>query len=140
MLQYLEREIQGHHHHHKNTTTTTTTTTGQSWANLYRLRSDLTGRELGEFQARCDQFQTDKEIILAAVPLAFIMADQGRLVHTLTGRRLTSVRFSDRAEVRTNQVQLTNQEYNTTLNTLFRIELPQPLDVEAVHIKEIFQQ
>ena len=133
VLQHQERNIEGHHQHHKNRLNT-----HPSWKSLFRFEE--TARELSEFQAMCDQHQTNKEIILANAPLAFIMADQGRVVNTLTGRRFTSVRFLGGAEVRTNQLSLTNQEYNQTLRNTFGIELPQPLDIENIYIKEMFQQ
>ena len=78
-----------------------------------------------------------QEIILAAVPLVAIMTEQGRGMKTLTGRRLTSVRLRARSEVRTNQPSLTNEEFNHTLSNIFGIDLPQPLDIENIHIKEM---
>ena len=133
LVQHRERDVEGHHQPHKNNVITQ-----QSWPTLYSFEE--TGRELREFQAMCDQHQENQEIILAAVPLTFIMADQGRRVDTLTGRRFTSVRLLERAEVRTNQLSLTNQEYNHKLNTLFGIVLTQPLDVEGIYIKEMFRE
>ena len=49
-----------------------------SWTTMYKF--DETPRELAEFQPRCDEYQTDTNVQLAAMPVAIIkvgaLADQ----------------------------------------------------------------
>ena len=102
---------------------------------LYRY--DVSGRDLTEFQPRCDEYQAGQELALSTVPITIIKADQGWAVITLTGRRFTRVSFvGDDEDLRTNQTNLSNQDYNDKLNTVFGIELAQPLDIETIVIKE----
>ena len=106
-----------------------------SWQTLFRY--DVVARELAEFQPRCDEYQTDKDnCILAALPICINKSDQGQVVNTLTGRRFTSVRFVENTDVRTNQTNLSNEEYNEKLKTVFGIQLVQPLDIETIVLKE----
>ena len=74
--------------------------------------------------------------MLAAVPVCINKSDQGKVVNTLTGRRFTSVRFLEDTDVRTNQSNLSNKEYNEKLNTVFGIQLVQLLDIETIVLKE----
>ena len=102
----------------------------QSWRTLFRY--DLVSRDLVDFQPRCDEYQTNRDIFLASIPVVIIKSDEGRVVHTLTGRRFTSVRFQGETDVRTNQCSLSNEEYEEKLKNIFGIQLNQFLDVETI--------
>lgn len=130
-LQHQVRNVVGHHHAQLNRVNLQ-----GSWQTLFRF--DVVARELSEFQPRCEEYQTDKEnCMLAAVPVCINKSDQGKVVNTLTGRRFTSVRFVDRdTDVRTNQSNLSNEEYNEKLDNIFGIQLVQPLDIETIVLKE----
>ena len=59
------------------------------------------------------------------------------MVNTLTGRRFTSVSFQgEEVDLRTNQTNLSSQDYNDKLKTVFGIELAQSLDIETIVLKE----
>ena len=129
-LQHLVRNVVGHHNAQLNQVNLQA-----SWQTLFRY--DVVARELAEFQPRCDEYQTDQEnCMLAAVPVCINKSDQGKVVNTLTGRRFTSVRFLEDTDVRTNQSNLSNKEYNEKLNTVFGIQLVQLLDIETIVLKE----
>ena len=74
--------------------------------------------------------------MLAAVPVCINKSDQGKVVNTLTGRRFTSVKFVENTDVRTNQSNLSSEEYNEKLQNIFGIQLVQPLDIETIVLKE----
>ena len=126
LLQQLTRSVVGHHQDHMNQANLQ-----DSWGTLFRY--DLVPREIEEFQARCDEYEKDREnCMLAAVPVVIMKSDQGRVVNTLTGRRFTSVRFIENTDVRTNQSNLSNEEYEEKLKTVFGINLDKPLDIETI--------
>ena len=130
VLQHQVRKVVGHHRPQVKPVNPP-----GCWLTLYRY--DVSGRDLTEFQPRCDDYQTGQELALSTVPILVIKADQGRAVNTLTGRRFTTVRFvGDNEDLRTNQTNLSSQEYNDKLNTVFGIELAQSLDIETIVIKE----
>ena len=94
-------------------------------------RFDMISRELEDFQPRCDEYQTDKEnCSLAAIPVCINKAENGSVVNILRGRRFTSVRFQNKSDIRTNQLDLSNEEYEGKLKTVFDIKLNTPLDIE----------
>ena len=130
LLQHQVMNVVGHHNAQMNQVNLQ-----GSWQTLFRY--DVSARELAEFQPRCDEYQTDRDnSMLAVVPVCINKSDQGKVVNTLTGRRFTSVRFVENTDVRTNQTNLTNEEYNDKLNTIFGIQLVQPLDIETIVPKE----
>ena len=130
LLQHQVMNVVGHHKAQMNQVNLQ-----GSWQTLFRF--DVEARELAEFQPRCDEYQTDKDnCMLACVPVCINKSEEGRVVNTLTGRRFTSVRFVENTDVRTNQSNLSNEEYNEKLNTIFGIQLVQPLDIETIVLKE----
>ena len=90
----------------------------------------LTGR-----QERCDEYETNSGL-LASVPLCYRKADQGATVYALVGRRLTCVTFRAETDVRVNQLELTNQQFNEKLREVFGIKLDSPLDIESIAKKD----
>ena len=130
VLQHQLRNVVGHHRPQMNIANLQ-----DSWGTLFRY--DLTPRDLADFQERCDEYQTDKEhCMLAAVPVLIIKSDDGRVVNTLTARRFTSVKFIENTNVRTNQSNLSNEEYEDKLRSVFGITLDQSLDIETIVLKE----
>ena len=125
-VHHQERDVEGHHNPSLNKTLKKT-----SWQTIFRF--DQTGRELEEFQPRCDEYQTDKEnCSLAAIPVCINKAENGSVVNILRGRRFTSVKFQHNSDIRTNQLDLNNEEYDGKLKTIFGIKLNTPLDIENV--------
>ena len=57
-----------------------------SWTTMYKF--DETPRELAEFQPRCDEYQTDTNVQLAAMPVAIIK------VGALAGERQKKIKFA----------------------------------------------
>ena len=129
LLQQQVRNVVGHHHPQMNQANLQ-----DAWRTLFRY--DMQPRELEDFQARCDEYETDQHCILAVLPILINKSDNGRVVNTLTGRRFTSVRLIEKTDVRTNQSNLTNKEYDEKLKTVFGIQLDQPLDIETIVLKE----
>ena len=126
VLQHQVREVVGHH----NPPLQQVNPPG-AWLTLYRY--DVSARALAEFQARCDEYQAGQELLLSTLPITIIKWDQGRTVNTLTGRRFTRVRFEGEAgDLRTNQTNLSSQDYNHKLKTVFGLELAQSLDIETI--------
>ena len=125
LLQQKTRNVVGHHR-----TLMDKVDIQQSWRTLFRY--DLVSRDLVDFQPRCDEYQTNRDIFLASIPVVIIKSDEGRMVNTLTGRRFTSVRFQGETDVRTNQCSLANEEYEEKLKNIFGIQLNQFLDVETI--------
>ena len=102
-----------------------------SWQTIVRF--DEIDRKLEEFQPCCDKYQTDKEKYgMAAIPICINKAENGSMVNILTGRRFTSVKFQHNSDIRTNQLDLNNEEYDGKLKTIFGIKLNTPLDIENV--------
>ena len=130
VLQHEVRKVVGHH----NPPLEPANPPG-SWLTLYRY--DDSARELAEFQARCEEYQTGRELALSTTPILIIKSHQGWMVNTLTGRRFTSVSFQgEEVDLRTNQTNLSSQDYNDKLKTVFGIELAQSLDIETIVLKE----
>ena len=67
---------------------------------------------------------------MAAIPVCINKTENGSMVNILAGRRFTSVKFQYNSDVRTNQLDLNNKEYDGKLKTVFHIKLNTPLDIE----------
>merc|ERR1711874_658785 len=103
----------------------------ETWEVLNRF--DTQARELGEFQERCDQYQTDPNVtMLCVMPVCIKKAQEGQVVNTLTGQRLTTITFKDNIDVRTNETDLSNTEYDNKLKEVFGINLENPLDIVKI--------
>ena len=87
---------------------------------------------MSEFQPRCDQYQTDPEVILSVMPICIMKSEGGDVVKALTGRRFTTITFTENVDVRTNELELTNQEFDEKLRDVFGITLEKALDIESV--------
>ena len=115
----------GHHRENLNRVVTE-----ETWQVVHRF--DTKARELGEFQDRCDQYQTDPQVMLSVVPICIRKAQEGHEVNAMTGRRWTTVIFKDNTDVRTNQTNLSNDEYNNKLKDVFGISLEKALDIVEI--------
>ena len=69
---------------------------------------------------------------MAAIPICITKAENGSMVNILSGRRFTSVKFQHNSDIRTNQQDLNNEEYDGKLKSIFGIKLNTPLDIENV--------
>ena len=67
---------------------------------------------------------------MAAIPICITKAENGSMVNILSGRRFTSVKFQYNSDIRINQLDLSNEEYDGKLKTVFDIKLNTPLDIE----------
>ena len=100
-----------------------------SWQTIVRF--DEIDRKLEEFQPCCDKYQIDKERYgMAAIPVCINKTENGSMVNILSGRRFTSVKFQYNSDIRINQLDLSNEEYDGKLKTVFDIKLNTPLDIE----------
>ena len=100
-----------------------------SWQTIVRF--DEIDRKLEEFQPCCDKYQIAKEKYgMAAIPICINKTENGSMVNILAGRRFTSVKFQYNSDIRINQLDLNNEEYDEKLKTVFDIKLNNPLDIE----------
>ena len=67
---------------------------------------------------------------MAAIPICINKTENGSMVNILAGRRFTSVKFQYNSDIRINQLDLNNEEYDEKLKTVFDIKLNNPLDIE----------
>merc|ERR1711970_1076751 len=102
----------------------------ETWQVSYKF--DTEPKELEEFQERCDQYQTDPEVMLAVVPVCVIKEEGGQVVNTITGRRFTSIRFEGNVDVRRNETDLTDEDIDNKLKTVFGLKLEKPLKIEEI--------
>ena len=102
-----------------------------SWQTIVRFNE--IDQKLEEFQPCCDKYQIDKKRYgMAAIPVCINKSENGSLVNILSGRRFTSVKFQYNSDIRTNKLDLKNEEYDRKLKTVFDIKLNTPLDIENV--------
>jgi len=121
-LLHKVRDVVGHHREENNRVVTQ-----ETWEVIHRF--DTQTRELGEFQERCDQYQTDQGVMLAVMPICIRKEQEGQVVNVMTGQRLTKIVFKDNTDVRTNELSLTNDEYDKKLKDVFGISLENTLDI-----------
>ena len=76
---------------------------------------------------------------MAAIPICINKTENGSMVNILAGRRFTSVKFQYNSDIRINQLDLNNEEYDEKLKTVFDIKLNNPLDIENLKKMIFFQ-
>ena len=124
-LLHRVRDIMGHHREELNRVVNE-----ETWQVVHRF--DTQARELSEFQERCDQYQTDPEVMLAVMPICIRKAEEGQVVNAMTGRRLTMVRFKENIDVRSNEIDLTDAEIDKKLKDVFGIHLQNTLNIVEI--------
>ena len=124
-LMHKMRDIVGHHREECNRVVNQDT-----WQVIHRFETEA--RELGEFQERCDQYQTDPEVMLSVVPLCLIREEEGHVLNIMTGRRFTRISFKESTDVRTNEIELTDEEIDKKFRDVYGIKLEIPLKIEEI--------
>ena len=102
----------------------------ETWQVVHRF--DTEAREVGDFQERCDQYQTDPDLMLSVIPICIMKEQEGQMVNTLTGRRFTSVRFQENIDIRTNETELTDEQIGKKIEEVFGIKLEEPLKIGQI--------
>ena len=95
--------------------------TQETWRVVHRF--DTHARQLGDFQERCDQYQTDPEVMLSVMPICLKKMEEGQAGNVMTGQMMTTVRFKENIEMRTNETELSNDELDKKLKDVFGINL-----------------
>ena len=70
---------------------------------------------------------------MAAIPICINKAENGSMVNILAGRRFTSVKFQHNSDIRTNHLDLNNEQYDEKLKNIFGIKLNTPLGIENLN-------
>jgi len=130
-LLHRVRDVVGHHREEQNRIMSE-----ETWEVVHRF--DTQAKELEEFQERCDQYQVDSSVMLSVMPICIRKAQEGLVVNAITGQRLTTITFKENTDVRTNETDLSNAEYDKKLKDVFGINLENPLDIVKIvkHLKK----
>jgi len=123
VLEHCRLGVMGHHNSQLNKE-------GGDWYPVFRFSPE--GRELDEFQTRCNEYETDPENSLATVPMAIVKKENGRKVGILVGTRFTMIEFRDGCSVRENQEDLGDEDLNRILKEVFKISLKKPLGINKI--------
>ena len=91
------------------------------WYTMYRFNT--ISRQLTEFQFRCTQYETDPNMALSYIPKAVIKSNDGKGIKLINGTRFTTVEFKDGVNIRTNLLNLNDEELNELLEREFGILL-----------------
>ena len=124
-LLHKMRDVVGHHREELNRVMTE-----ETWQVVHRF--DTQARELGEFQERCDQYQTDPEVMLSVMPICIRKMEEGQVVNAMNGQRMTTVRYQENMDVRTNETELSKDELDKKLKDVFGINLENTLDISEI--------
>jgi len=123
VLEHCRLGVMGHHNLNLNKE-------GGDWYPVFRFSPE--GRELAEFQTRCNEYETDPENSLATVPMAIVKKENGQKVGLLVGTRFTMIEFRDGCGVRENQEALDDEDLNRILKEVFKIRLEKPLGINRI--------
>ena len=124
-LLHRMRDVVGHHKEDQNRVMNE-----ETWEVVHRF--DTQTMELEEFQERCDQYQVDSNLMLSVMPICIRKAQEGQVVSAMIGQRLTTITFMDNTDVRTNETDLSNTEYDQKLKEVFGINLESPLEIVKI--------
>ena len=91
------------------------------WYTMYRFT--MIPRRLTEFQFRCTQYETDPNMALSYIPKAVIKSNDGKGIRLINGTRFTTVEFKDGVNIRTNLLNLKDEELKELLQREFGIQL-----------------
>ena len=97
----------------------------EHWYTMYRFTT--ISRQLTEFQFRCTQYETDPNMALSYTPKAVIKSNDGKGIKLINGTRFTTVDFKDGVNIRTNVLNLKDEELKELLEREFGILLNRPI-------------
>jgi len=122
ILEMKAKAVRGHHREGENQDAMKNEKGEDSWTKVHRFDSD--DKLLEDFNERCHQYQTDKEsTILACIPCVLIKTEKGGGADMFVGRRYTNVKFHEDGDIRTNKLDLDDEQIKELLKIKFGINL-----------------
>ena len=97
---------------------------------MYKFTTE--SRELWEFQPRCTQYESDPKSALSFLPMISLRVEGGRALVAINGTRFTTIRFEANVDVRTNQLNLSDEVLNKILADTFGIVFKRPIEFNSI--------